>query len=367
MSFCKHLGECGSCTLNLSYNEQINLKLSFIKDKFRDLYSGDFEFFTSKTKGYRIRAEFGIFHEKNDLFYTMNGLNTRYLKINECPKVDIKISNLMPNLLNALKGDERLKFKAFGTEFIATNHDILVVLLYHRDIYEIKENLENLAKNLGINLIARSRGKKLIFGSEILNESFFIKGREFKYTFESGAFIQPNKSVNEKMISWVLDNIKSPKDLLEMYCGHGNFTIPLSFKFNKVLANEISKNAIKNAKINALQNNALNLDFLRISSEELMSAFNGAKFNRLNDIDLNEFDFSHILVDPPRAGLDGSVINFIKNYENIIYISCNPLTLHENLKEICKTHKILNFAIFDQFVNTNHIECGVILRRENDI
>lgn len=53
------------------------------------------------------------------------------------------------------------------------------------------------------------------------------------------------------------------------------------------------------------------------------------EFFRLKDIDLDNFNFSHILVDPPRAGLDKSVIDLIKNYENIIYISCNPISLKE--------------------------------------
>ncbi|ELZ6313460.1 tRNA (uridine(54)-C5)-methyltransferase TrmA, partial [Campylobacter coli] len=73
-------------------------------------------------------------------------------------------------------------------------------------------------------------------------------------------------------------------------------------------------------------------------------------------------NFSHILVDPPRAGLDKSVIDLIKNYENIIYISCNPISLKENLKELALTHKVEKFALFDQFVNTPHLECGVLLK-----
>lgn len=363
-SFCKHLGECGSCVLELPYDEQIKYKKEFISSKFYEFYKGEFDFFGSKTKNYRIRAEFGLYHEDDKLFYTMNGLNTRYLKIDECLKVDEKISNLMPNLLANLEQNNALKFKVFGAEFISTNSDILVILLYHKDVDSIKNELEILAKTLNINLIARSRGKKLVFGSEILNDTLEINSKIYKYKFESGAFIQPNKTINEAMISWISKSVENPKDMLEMYCGHGNFTIPLSFKFEKVLANEISKSSIKNAKLNALQNGAHNTTFLRMSSEELMRAFDGEEFNRLDGIDLDKFNFSHILVDPPRAGLDESVTNFIKNYDNIIYISCNPETLYLNLKELTKTHKVVKFAIFDQFVHTKHVECGVLLEKQ---
>ena len=363
MKFCKHLGECGSCVLNLPYNEQILAKKEFIAFKFSEFYNGEFDVFKSLIKHYRIRAEFGLYHEGDKLFYTMNGLHTRYLKIQECPKVDEKISNLMPVLLSNLEKSNSLKSKIFGAEFIATSSEVLVILLYHKDINLIKDELLNLSDSLGINLIARSRGKKLVFGSETLNDTLEINSKTYSYKFDSTAFIQPNKTINQAMISWVISNLKNTKDLLEMYCGHGNFTIPLSFEFRKVLANEISKSSIKNANLNTTLNDAKNINFLRMSSEELMRAFDGEEFNRLEGVSLSEYEFSHILVDPPRAGLDGSVINFIKNYENIIYISCNPDTLYENLKELCKTHSVIKFAIFDQFVHTKHIECGVILEK----
>ena len=97
-----------------------------------------------------------------------------------------------------------------------------------------------------------------------------------------------------------------------------------------------------------------------------MSDFSGVRvFNRLNDISLNDFNFSHVLIDPPRAGLSESVINFIRNFKNIIYISCNPETLKENLNELTKSHKVIKFALFDQFANTHHIECGVLLEAKD--
>lgn len=69
-------------------------------------------------------------------------------------------------------------------------------------------------------------------------------------------------------------------------------------------------------------------------------------------------------MDPPRAGLDDTTRALAKDYENIIYISCNPETLHRDLLELTKTHEIDTFALFDQFAYTNHIESGVILSRK---
>ncbi|AVK81230.1 tRNA (uracil-5-)-methyltransferase [Campylobacter fetus subsp. testudinum] len=361
---CKHLKYCGSCTLEMPYEGQIDFKKNFVKEHFKDFYNGEILFFRSPISKFRSRAEFSLYHNDNSLSYAMRGTDGGYLKIDKCSIVDEKIAVIMPVLLDLLKENPNLKAKVFGVEFITTRDEILVILLYHKDVSTIIQELTWLQNKLKVGLIARSRGKKLLFGSSILNEKLFIKGKSYHYIFGDGAFVQPNRNINENMISWVLDHVVDCKDLLELYCGHGNFTIPLSFKFNKVLATEISKASINSALKNCELNSANNIKFTRLSAEELMEAFLFKRdFRRLQDIDLRSYDFSHILVDPPRSGCDKSVLDFIRNYENIIYISCNPLTLKENLKLLCKTHSVDKFAIFDQFVHTNHIECAVVLKK----
>ena len=89
------------------------------------------------------------------------------------------------------------------------------------------------------------------------------------------------------------------------------------------------------------------------------------QFHVLKDIDLDSYDFSCIFVDPPRSGLDPNTEQLVSRFEQILYISCNPETLKENLREICKTHRIERFAIFDQFPWTKHLECGAYLTLKN--
>lgn len=68
-------------------------------------------------------------------------------------------------------------------------------------------------------------------------------------------------------------------------------------------------------------------------------------------------------MDPPRAGVDEETIRIIQQFERIIYISCNPNTLADNLQSLCETHDIEALAAFDQFPYTEHLEAGVILQR----
>lgn len=168
------------------------------------------------------------------------------------------------------------------------------------------------------------------------------------------------------MLQWAVDATANlGGDLVELYCGNGNFTLPLSKNFDKVLATEVSKTSVKAAEYNIEKNGCKNITIARMSSEEFTEALNGVReFRRLKDIELDSYNFSTVFVDPPRAGLDEDTEALISRFDNIIYISCNPDTLANNLANLCKTHKVERFALFDQFPYTDHRECGVILTKK---
>ncbi|AZL54715.1 tRNA (uridine(54)-C5)-methyltransferase TrmA [Aliarcobacter skirrowii] len=374
---CKYFGLCASCTLyNKTYEEQLNYKIAREKDRFSSLI--DFskialDIIKSKDSNFRNRAEFRVWWEKDEneqkdiLTYAMNDFNKEILKIDSCEIVSEDIKNLMPKLLTELEKSMILSFRLFAIEFlVSSTSDMLVTLIYHKKLEDEWINLAREIENkFAIKIIGRSRKQKIVLSSDFINESLNINNQEFKFAYEENGFTQPNTSVNIKMIEWVLKNIeKSNKDLCELYCGGGNFTIPLSKKFSKVLATEISKTSIKSALRNCALNNIENIDFIRMSSEEFVEALNEVRaFNRLKNIDLKSYDFDTIFMDPPRSGLDDTTRALAKNFTNIIYISCNPQTLHRDLEELLKTHKIVRFALFDQFAFSEHIESGVILEK----
>ena len=374
---CKYFGLCASCTLyNKTYEEQLNYKIAREKDRFSSLI--DFskialDIIKSKDSNFRNRAEFRVWWEKDEneqkdiLTYAMNDFNKEILKIDSCEIVSEDIKNLMPKLLTELEKSMILSFRLFAIEFlVSSTSDMLVTLIYHKKLEDEWINLaREIEQKLNIKIIGRSRKQKIVLSSDFINESLNINNQEFKFAYEENGFTQPNTSVNIKMIEWVLNNTKdSNKDLCELYCGGGNFTIPLSKKFSKVLATEISKTSIKSALRNCALNNIENINFIRMSSEEFVEALNEVRaFNRLKNIDLKSYDFDTIFMDPPRSGLDDTTRALAKNFTNIIYISCNPQTLHRDLEELLKTHKVLRFALFDQFAYSEHIESGVILEK----
>jgi tRNA (uracil-5-)-methyltransferase len=170
------------------------------------------------------------------------------------------------------------------------------------------------------------------------------------------------------MLSWAQDAAgTNADDLLELYCGNGNFTIALAENFRRVLATEISRTSVASAQVNLQANNVDNVHVARMSAEDFALALKGEKHGRrVAEMALDGYDFSTVLVDPPRAGLDDASCAQISGYERIVYISCNPETLAQNLGLLTRTHRIERFALFDQFPFTDHCECGVMLtRREN--
>jgi len=318
-----------------------------------------------------MRAEFKVWYDKETQrsTYAMHqpGVPKKHFAIDSFCIGGEKINQLMPELLSRINGNTALQTKLFQAEFLTTTlNEVLVSLIYHKPLSETwVQSATELASALSINIIGRSRKQKIVIGDDAVYECFTVNGASYRYQQVENAFTQPNAAVCEKMLNWATDAAQSLQgDLLELYCGNGNFTIPLSRQFTKVLATEISKTSVGSAQHNIALNNAENIDIARMSSEEFTQALNRDRaFRRLQHVDLDSYNFTTLFVDPPRAGLDAETEALASRFDNVLYISCNPLTLKLNLQALCQSHKITRFALFDQFPYTEHRECGVLLQR----
>ena len=330
----------------------------------------------SQVTGFRMRAEFRIWHEGEDLNYVMFQRDDRKtpVTITEFPIADERIQKLMPVLREKLKTSPSLRHKLFQVEFLATlAGDTLVTLIYHRKLdQDWEQEAATLAAQLQtgpapIAIVGRSRKQKLVIGRDFVQEVLSINGDAYSYRQYEQAFTQPNGKVNIRMIEWACERASAlDGDLLELYCGNGNFTLPLSRHFDNVIATELSKTSTRAARENLQENAIDNVQIIRLSAEEVTQAMTGIReFRRLAELPkpLDEYELRTIFVDPPRAGLDQHTLQMAGTFPAIIYISCNPQTLAQNLEKLCETHVIEHFALFDQFPYTDHMESGVLLQR----
>lgn len=357
-----------------SYQQQLDAKIERIQTQFAEYNPPALEVFASPEKHYRMRAEFRIWHTEDDMFYAMferseDGQHKNVIRIDEFEIADQSINALMPILLQELKSHDILSNRLFEVHFLSTlKGEMLVSLIYRAPLSEKWEVLATqLSKKLNVKMVGRSRGKKIVLSDEYVVEELKVFDRIFQYKQIESSFTQPNAVVCQKMLEWACSSIgKSKKDMLELYCGNGNFTLPLSLKFNRVLATELAKSSVYAAQWNIEKNQIDNIQVARLSAEDFTEAYTAQReFRRLQEanIDIQSYDFETVFVDPPRAGIDDETLKLLQGFERIIYISCNPDTLYNNLQVLLKTHRIVKFAMFDQFPYTHHVESGVVLER----
>lgn len=367
---CDYFGICGSCRLyEEGYTGQLTSKFNAIQGQFASYFSGKIDVYESQEAHYRSRAEFKVYHDDEGSFYAMNRLDKQgVVKIESCSIVHESIARVMKPLLSAIKKHE-IGHKLFGIDFLtASSGDVLASLIYHKALDEQWiTHAKEIEAELGIHIIGRSRKQKIVLSQDYVTETLCIDGRDYRYVHIENSFTQPNARVNEKMVAWSLHQMEGiGGDLLELYCGAGNFTIPFASQFERVLATEISKASIIAAKRNMELNGVSNIDFVRLSAEEFTQALDGEReFRRLEGLRVGDYHLKTLFVDPPRAGLGDEPCAFASRFDNLLYISCNPETLQRDLELLCQTHTIEAMALFDQFPYTHHLEMGVKLTRND--
>ncbi|MGJ7097305.1 tRNA (uridine(54)-C5)-methyltransferase TrmA [Vibrio hannami] len=359
------------------YQEQLDEKKLRMNELFSSYGVPELEVYESPIKNYRMRAEFRVWHEGEELYYIMFNQETREkYRVDQFPAASKLINDLMPRIIELAKGNDSLRKKLFQVDFLSTLSDeVLVSLLYHRQLDELwtteakklKQTLE--AEGFNVNIIGRARKMKIVLDRDYVVEKLCVNGDSYIYQQVENSFTQPNGEVAQKMLEWAVDcTSESNGDLLELYCGNGNFSLALAQNFDRVLATELAKPSVDSAQYNIAANKIENVQIIRMSAEEFTEAMEGKReFRRLKqqNIDLKSYNCNTIFVDPPRAGMDVDTCKMVQGYERILYISCNPETLKDNLDILKETHDIKRFALFDQFPYTHHMEAGVLLEKRS--
>ena len=320
-------------------------------------FSGDILINHSPANGYRSRCEFGY---KNG-FYTMYDSHGKRIELRSFAIARPSIQNIMPKLIDYINNNLELNNKLFQINFRANRNDhLLISLIYHKLLNDnLKQKASELADQLNIDINIRARKELFSTGSELLIDNISVNNSILYQTDQS--FYQPNHFHMPKMIDKAIEYIDEPFDLLELYCGSGTFTLPLSSIFKNVFATESNRQSIKCITKSISDQKINNIKHARLSAEEISEAFNGRIFRRMAGISITDYNFSHILVDPPRSGLGEDVIPLLKKFKNIIYISCNYETYIKDLKML-SGYKIENIEIFDQFPNTPHLEVVSVIK-----
>ena len=179
-----------------------------------------------------------------------------------------------------------------------------------------------------------------------------------KFIISAHSFYQINPEQTEKLYKLAIDkaSLTGKETVLDVYCGIGTISLSMAKKAKKVYGVEIVKEAIADAKINAFNNGIDNVEFEVGKAEDQMKKWQEEGLKP--DV---------VVVDPPRKGLDGSVIDSTvkMNPKKVVYVSCNPATLVRDIEKFEEQGYVVNDPIVpvDQFPQTPHVESVTVLEK----
>lgn len=177
--------------------------------------------------------------------------------------------------------------------------------------------------------------------------------------YRPGDFIQVNAGVNEAMVAQALDWLKPGSDerVLDLFCGLGNFALPLAKAVREVVAVEGVQTMVDRAEANAASNNLHNTKFFQADLSQ-----------PLTDAQWIGNGFSAVLLDPPRDGAFEVVRKLATlGAKRLVYVSCNPATLARDTVELIKQgYRLKRAGILDMFPQTAHVEAMALFEASQD-
>jgi 23S rRNA (uracil1939-C5)-methyltransferase len=351
--FCSKYHECGGCNLqHLSHEDQVRTKqdaLQQLMKKYSAVTLPLSEPVLAEQQAYRRRARLALQLNKQDNTLKF-GLRAKQSKqivdIDHCPVMVDPINELLPSLRTLVSGFKKLR-ELGHIEIVAVDSGVHITLRTTAilDLTD-KHKLVNYAaeKGCAIELRQGDNALELLAGTSPRYDESGLP-----LHFSTSDFIQINASVNHKMISQALEwlDLQPQHNVLDLFCGMGNFTLPIAKKVKQVTGIEGVSEMVEQAKSNAQINSLENVEFYQgdLSDSSLDTPWSRAQYDR-------------ILLDPARTGASGIVDKLSAfNAEKIVYVSCNPATLARDSQKLNESgYELQKIGMLDMFPHTGHLE-----------
>jgi len=370
---CSFFGTCGGCQLqHLPLSFQRTLKEEIFREMLR--HQGEVDekgikdiLFSSNEFEYRSHSELHVDWQEKPLVGFMTRRGNNVVPIDRCLVVNPLIQSILVEVSGMLKRADanRVTDVTISCDFPGEKN-VITFFSSKRLPDNVEKTLEKVVQEIpqvkGLYLVTRQERRPLILWKEAGTPS----GVLYSLPFNDGGgdlileawpevFRQVNPAVNRIVISIVVDWIQNlgVQQVLELYAGMGNFTIPVSFVTQNVLAIESNPHAVDNAKANALRHVRKNIQWIT-----------GSVKGEIKSLRKESFDL--IIMDPPRSGAKEILKEIIQlNSKNIIYISCEPATLARDIQFLKKygSYGVKMTQPLDMFPQTFHVESITLLKK----
>lgn len=360
---CPHFGQCGGCSLqHVKEEEQIILKQQALSDLFTRIGHTQPQNWlpplTSAHWNYRTKARLSVrFVEKKQK--AMVGFRERYnpryiTEISCCPVLHAKVDKDILALRALIESFDD-KHTIAQVEMAAGDKEVALIF---RNLNPLNASDEDKLRAFAIeyeyNVFLQPGGEDSVYAFHPMKDSSFLEYalplQNLSYEFYPTDFTQVNPSLNQKMVELALQlmNLTPDDQVLDLFCGLGNFSLALARHAGHVTGVEGSLAMVERASKNAAKNGLTNMRFMCANLDDIAS--------------LNGFldqKYTKLLLDPPRSGAMAIVqeIEHI-NPKKIVYVSCDPATLARDTAVLVheKGYILTKAGIMDMFPHTQHME-----------
>ncbi|MCK4493831.1 MAG: 23S rRNA (uracil(1939)-C(5))-methyltransferase RlmD [Methylococcales bacterium] len=358
---CPHYGVCGGCSFqHVAADKQIHIKEGLLKEQFLSIGKLEIETIweplTGESWGYRRKARVGVKYvpKKGRVLVGFRERRNPFLAEMENCKVMHPLVGMNLMALSAMIGQLSIKAKIPQIEVaIGDEGCVLAFRVLEPPTLEDKEILRAFGHQHNISICLQSKGPDTIVPLENEPEvlpKYSLPEQGIMFNFKPTMFTQVNYEINRKMVTRALESLALTKDdiVLDLFCGLGNFTLPLATQAGHVVGIEGDLPLVNHAKENARLNNIENVEFHVADLTKDIDQFAWAKKK-----------FTKILLDPSRAGASEILHHFKKwNPQLIVYISCNPSTLARDAGIMVNElgYTLVKAGVMDMFPQTGHVE-----------
>ena len=298
--------------------------------------------------GYRRRVRLSLlWNAKNktvEMGFRQKNSN-QLVSIQQCLVAEPAINDLIPKL-SALWAQYSAPKQLGHIELVSAENGVAMLLRYKGNLAETDRTLLlEFARLNAVNLFLQDdQNIQLVHG-----EMPYYALDDIRLSFDIRDFIQVNTHLNQQMVATALDWLDLNQDdhVLDLFCGMGNFTLPLAKRVKSVVGIEGVFDMVQKAQANAHFNHIDNVEFYQADLDQAFLEQPWAKQH-----------FNKILLDPPRSGAAFALNALCElGAESILYVSCNPATLVRDA-EILRSfgYRIIKTAMIDMFPNTSHLE-----------
>ncbi len=363
---CEFFGLCGGCSLqHMQHDFQIEHKQSVLMEQLKHIGNvkpkSVIPPLTGPQWAYRRKARLGVkYVEKKGK--VLVGFREKYspfvADMNRCEVLHPSVA-LLIEPLQLLIADLSL-IKHIPQIEVAVGDDVVVLVFRHLEDFSDADvsKLKAFGEQHSINIYCQSGGLDTVAPLPgTTPEELFYTLPEFDVTmkFLPTDFTQVNYEINRDMVHRALEllEVDSSDHVLDLFCGIGNFTLPLARKAASVLGIEGEHGLVERAKHNAVANHINNVEFraIDLAKEDLNEDFRSIEFFRTG--------FNKMLLDPARNGAQEVIEKLnLASVEKIVYVSCNPATLARDAGILVNTKgfKLEQAGIMDMFPHTTHVE-----------